>query len=233
MASSLALRRGATTAVFNRLVNPIRSVSAATRSFTADAEGTRYGGDGSVDVQHRPGSSSVAHRADDDERSLDFDRRGSGTGRAVSRRRDPITSLFSDVLDPFSPTRSLSQILNLMDQFQEDPFVAASRGMGAGSRRGFNVKEDDNALYMRIEMPGLDKEDVKVVVEGNTLVIIGEGKKESEDDDVAPRYSSRIDLPPNLYKIDQIKAEMRNGVLKIVVPKVKEEERKKFEVNVE
>lgn len=95
MASSLALRRGATTAVFNRLVNPIRSVSAATRSFSADAEGTRYGGDGSVDVQHRPGSSSVARRADDDERSLDVDRRGGGTGRAVSRRRDPITSLFS------------------------------------------------------------------------------------------------------------------------------------------
>ncbi|KAG5538476.1 hypothetical protein RHGRI_019150 [Rhododendron griersonianum] len=233
MASSLALRRGATTAVFNRLVNPIRSVSAATRSFSADAEGTRYGGDGSVDVQRRPGSSSVARRADDDERSLDIDRRGGRTGRAVSRRRDPITSLFSDVLDPFSPTRSLSQILNLMDQFLDDPFIAASRGMGAGSRRGFNVKEDDNALYMRIEMPGLDKEDVKVVVEGNTLVIIGEGKKESEDDEVAPRYSSRIDLPPNLYKIDQIKAEMRNGVLKIVVPKVKEEERKKFEVDVE
>lgn len=137
------------------------------------------------------------------------------------------------MLDPFSPTRSLSQILNLMDQFLDDPFVAASRGMGAGSRRGFNVKEDDNSLYMRIEMPGLDKEDVKVVVEGTTLVIIGEGKKESEDDEVAPRYSSRIDLPPNLYKIDQIKAEMRNGVLKIVVPKVKEEERKKFEVDVE
>lgn len=142
--------------------------------------------------------------------------------------------VIADVLDPFSPTRSLSQILNLMDQSLDDPFVAAaSRGMRAGSRRGFNVKEDDYALYMRIEMPGLDKEDVKVVVEGTTLVIIGEGKKESEDDEVAPRYSSRIDLPPNLYKIDQIKAEMRNGVLKIVVPKVKEEERKKFEVNVE
>ncbi|KAI8545199.1 hypothetical protein RHMOL_Rhmol07G0023300 [Rhododendron molle] len=218
MASSLALRRGAATAVFNRLVNPIRSVSAATRSFTADAEGTHHGGDGSVDVQHRPGSSSVARRAGDDERSLDVDRRGGGTGH---------------VLDPFSPTRSLSQVLNLMDQFLDDPFVAASRGMGAGSRRGFNVKEDDNALYMRIEMPGLDKEDVKVVVEGTTLVIIGEGKKESEDDEVAPRYSSRIDLPPNLYKKDHIKAEMRNGVLKVVVPKVKEEERKKFEVNVE
>lgn len=139
-------------------------------------------------------------------------------------------------MDPFSPTRSLGQVLNLMDQFLDNPFVAASRGMGAGSRNGFKVKEDDNALYMRIEMPGLDKDDVKVVVEGNTLVIIGEGKKESsdeDDDEVALRYTSRIDLPPNLYKIEEIKAEMRNGVLKIVVPKVKEEERKKFEVNVE
>jgi HSP20 family protein len=32
-------------------------------------------------------------------------------------------------------------------------------------------------------------------------------------------------LPEKLYKIDQIKAEMKNGVLKVIVPKIKEEER--------
>lgn len=101
MASSLALRRGASAGasiLLNRLVNPLRAVSAAaaSRSFAADAaEGARYGGDGSVDVEHRPGSSSVARRDDSDGQSLDVDRRGGGAGRPVARRRDPITSLFS------------------------------------------------------------------------------------------------------------------------------------------
>nr|AEI61933.1 putative small heat shock protein [Triticum aestivum] len=38
----------------------------------------------------------------------------------------------------------------------------------------------------------------------------------------------------DVYRMDQIKAEMKNGVLRVVVPKVKEEERKDvFEVNVD
>lgn len=138
------------------------------------------------------------------------------------------------MLDPFSPTRSLSQVLNLMDQFMENPFVAASQGLGAGSMRGWDVKEDENALYIRMDMPGVGKENVKVSVEQNTLTIKGEGEKESEEEENRRKYSSRLDLPPNIYKLDSVRAEMKNGVLKVVVPKVKEEERKDvLEVKVE
>nr|AEX97054.1 mitochondrial heat shock protein [Copaifera officinalis] len=155
-------------------------------------------------------------------RSLDVDRR---SDRSVPRgdRRD---DLFPDVFDPFSPTRSLSQVLNLMDQFVDNPFLSASRGIGAGGlRRGWDAKETEDALFLRVDMPGLGKDDVKVSVEQNTLIIKGEGGKEEGEEDSARRYSSRIDLPEKLYKIDQIKAEMKNGVLKVVVPKMKEEDR--------
>lgn len=92
-----------------------------------------------------------------------------------------------------------------------------------------------------MDMPGLSKEDVRVSVQQNTQIIKGEGpQNESEsgggDDDQenGRRYSTRIDLPSNLYKFDDIKAGMKNGVLKIVVPKVKEDEAKNvFKVNVE
>ncbi|KAL3743269.1 hypothetical protein ACJRO7_018558 [Eucalyptus globulus] len=216
MASSLALRRAAAAAssgVLSRLTNPVRAASVAphvARSFNTSSQMRRY---------------------DEDDSDVDVERR---SDRAVSRRREP--GLFSDVFDPFSPTRSLSQVLNLMDQFMESPFLAASRGMGAaGSRRGWDVKEDDSALYLRMDMPGLSREDVKVSVEQNTLTIKGEGEKESEsEEESGRRYSSRLDLPPNLYKLGEIKAEMKNGVLKVVVPKVKEEERKDvFQVNIE
>lgn len=106
-----------------------------------------------------------------------------------------------------------------MDQILESPF-AAVRWM----RRGWDAREEEDALYLSVEMPGLGKEDVSVTVEQNTLVIKGEGGEEEGRERI--RYSSRIDLPPNLYKIDEIKAEMKNGVLKLVVPKVKDAERK-------
>lgn len=117
----------------------------------------------------------------------------------------------------------------------DNPFLSASRGMGAGNYRNWDVKESDDALHLRMDMPGLSKEDVKVTMEQNTLIIRGEGDKESaEGEEGGRRYSSRIDLPEKLYRTDQIKAEMKNGVLKVVVPKVKEEERTDvFQVTVE
>jgi len=211
MASSIAIRRVTVPTLFARLVNPIRSASIApslSRSFNTNAQVSSF---------------------HEDERAVDVERR---SDRSVSHRRGP--GFFSDVLDPFSPTRSLSQVLNLMDQFMENPFVAASQGLGAGSMRGWDVKEDENALYIRMDMPGVGKEHVKVSVEQNTLVIKGEGEKESEEEENRRKYSSRLDLPPNIYKLDSVRAEMKNGVLKVVVPKVKEEERKDvLEVKVE
>ncbi|CAK7324975.1 unnamed protein product [Dovyalis caffra] len=149
--------------------------------------------------------------------------------RSLSRGPD---DYLSDLFDPFSPTRSLSQILNATDMLLENPLLSASRA--AGLHRGWDARETDEALNLRIDMPGLAKEDVKVSVEQSTLIIRGEGAKESKDEESGRRYSSRIELPEKMYKTGEIKAEMKNGVLKVVVPKVKEEERVNvFNVNVE
>ncbi|CAL1354798.1 unnamed protein product [Linum trigynum] len=157
---------------------------------------------------------------DGDERQMDVDRR---SRRPFPRSRD---DFLSEVFDPFSPTRSLSQVLNLMDQFMENPLLSPARNVGGGVRRGWDARETEEGLQLRVDMPGLGKEDVKVSVEQNTLVIRGEGGKESDEKESAGRYSSRIDLPEKMYRTDQVKAEMKNGVLKVTVPKVKEEERK-------
>ncbi|KAJ8449398.1 hypothetical protein Cgig2_002530 [Carnegiea gigantea] len=195
MASSLALRRLAGRNLLSGVLSrPRRSLSVApsvTRSFN---------------------TSTQMVRADDDEHEDRYD-------RGVSRRRD-FPGFFPDVFDPLAPTRSVSQLMNMMDQMMENPLLSGSM------RRGWNVKEDENALQLKVDMPGLSKGDVKVSVEDNTLIIRGEGAKESDEETTARRYTSRIDLTPNAYKIDEIKAEMKNGVLKVTVPKMKEEERK-------
>lgn len=135
---------------------------------------------------------------------------------------------YAGAFDPFS-TRSVSQLLNLVDQLGEYSPIASS-----GIRRGWDAKETADGLNLLLDMPGLGKEDVTVSVEQNTLIIKGEGQKESEDRDDRRRFSSRIDLPEKIYRTNEIKAEMKNGVLKVFVPKVKEEERNNvFHVNVE
>ncbi|XWS61982.1 hypothetical protein CRYUN_Cryun07bG0171700 [Craigia yunnanensis] len=213
MASLIALRRVSVSSLFSKLVNlsPVRTVSVATpsvsRSFNTNAQVTNF---------------------NDEDRSVDVERR---SDRSFSRRRENSPGFFSDVFDPFSPTRSLSQVRNLMDHFMDHPFLSSP---SLSSRKGWDVRDDNDALCLRIEMPGLSKEDVKVSVDQNTLIIRGEGSKESEDEESGRRYSSRLDLPPSMYKVDEIKAEMKNGVLEVVVPKVKEQERKDvYQVTVE
>ncbi|EHA8587358.1 Small heat shock protein, chloroplastic [Cocos nucifera] len=201
MAAMMASRRAPVSKLLEKLrLSPIRSASAATRSFSTEtrdlAESTR-----TLDIDHRSNN-------------FPFPRRRRRRGR---RRGDFLSSFFSDAFDPFDPTWSL------IDQMLESSFTA--------ERPGWDVREDENALYLRMEMPGLGKEDVRVKVEQNMLVIKGESPEEEEGEGEEEergwrRYSSRIDLPPNLYKIEDIKAEMKNGVIKVVVPKVKDEERK-------
>uniref|UniRef100_A0A5B7B780 SHSP domain-containing protein n=1 Tax=Davidia involucrata TaxID=16924 RepID=A0A5B7B780_DAVIN len=211
MASSLALKRLVSSNLLPKSLLTVRSVTPTVQSAS------------------RLFNTNAVRDYDDDDRSLDVDRR---PDRSVSVRRIP--NPFSDVFDAFSGTRNLSQILNTVDQLVDSPFLSASRGIGAGIRRGWDARETDDGLYLRVDMPGLGKENVKVSVEQNTLIIKGEGEKESEDEESARRYTSRIFLPEKLYKVDDIKAEMKNGVLKVVVPKVKEEERSDvFNVKVE
>ncbi|CAI0404828.1 unnamed protein product [Linum tenue] len=205
MASSLALKKLVSSSLLPsslRMVRPMGAAApSASRLFNTNAV-RNYDEDG-------------------DERQMDVDRR---SRRPFPRGRD---DFLSEVFDPFSPTRSLSQVLNLMDQFMENPLLSPARSAGGGGvRRGWDARETEEDLQLRVDMPGLGKEDVKVSVEQNTLVIRGEGGKESDDEESVRRYSSRIDLPEKIYRTDQVKAEMKNGVLKVTVPKVKEEERK-------
>ncbi|XP_039064803.1 23.6 kDa heat shock protein, mitochondrial-like isoform X1 [Hibiscus syriacus] len=200
--ASLALKRLVSSNIFNsslRMVRPMAIASPTSRLFNSNAM-REFDSDG-------------------DESEFSDDRR---RVRSLSRRGDGFFS--GNAFDPFSPARNLSQVLNMMNQFMENPFVAASRGIGGGLRRSWNAKETEDALNLRIDMPGLGKEDVKVSVEQNTLVIEGEAK-ESNEGETDGRYTSRILLPEKIYKTDQIVAEMKNGVLKVVVPKINDEER--------
>ncbi|XP_018674853.1 heat shock 22 kDa protein, mitochondrial-like isoform X1 [Musa acuminata AAA Group] len=219
MAAMIASRSAALSKLVERLlVSPGRPVAAATT---------------------RLFSTGTLRDYDDDNRDVDLERRPDSPAAAHRRRADSFPSLQGKVFDPFNPTRSLSQVLNLMDQMLDNPIFAAAGPSGAagGLRRGWDAREDEHALHLRVDMPGLGKEHVKVWAEHNTLVIKGESDKEAGEEgeeSTGRRYSSRIDLPPESYRLDQIRAEMKNGVLKVVVPKVKEEERKDvFQVNIE
>ncbi|KAM0895517.1 hypothetical protein ACQ4PT_023782 [Festuca glaucescens] len=89
--------------------------------------------------------------------------------------------------------------------------------------------ETPTSHVIRINVPGLGKDDVKVQVEdGNVLSVRGAAKEKSEEEKeetvwhVAergkPEFAREVALPEHV-KVEQIRAGVENGVLTVVVPK--------------
>ncbi|XP_038906916.1 15.7 kDa heat shock protein, peroxisomal [Benincasa hispida] len=90
--------------------------------------------------------------------------------------------------------------------------------------------ETSNAHIFKVDVPGFSKDELKVEVEeGNVMHITGiSGKEEGvgkeaiwhlgERQTGKRSFSREIELPENV-KLDQIKAQLENGLLTIVVPK--------------
>ncbi|GER35045.1 heat-shock protein [Striga asiatica] len=87
------------------------------------------------------------------------------------------------------------------------------------------TKPVDNGVHLRMYLPGVSKENVKVWVDGEKLYVKGT-KMEFEDDiqETVMSYAP-LKVPENRFKAKEIKAEMKDGVLKIFVPRIKDDER--------
>ncbi|KAF7149041.1 hypothetical protein RHSIM_Rhsim03G0167800 [Rhododendron simsii] len=143
------------------------------------------------------------------------------------------TSSYRSRLSRSSKKSILSQRLKMMDQFMDSPlFGTPVHGILPGR---WEVKRTVDCFYIRMYMPGVRKENVSISGAHNYMRIDGyssDGGFWQRDD--RWRFSTRIDLPLDFYKCDQIKAEMKNGVLNIVVSKFGDEERDEhFRVEVE
>ncbi|GJW96414.1 ty3-gypsy retrotransposon protein [Tanacetum coccineum] len=99
-----------------------------------------------------------------------------------------------------------------------------------------NLKENAESLCLYIPMPGvLKEEDVKVSVEHKSIIIKAHVDRELEATIGFNNYMCWFDLEIfDHYKFSDIKAEMRrnSGELKLIIPRLKEEEVSVFNVNV-
>lgn len=149
-------------------------------------------------------------------------------------------------MDPFSPMKTMRQMLDTMDRLFEDtvsfPGTMTRRSESNGGlemRAPWDIMEDEKEVKMRFDMPGLCKEEVKVSVQDDMLVIKGEHKKEEGGEDKGDSwwkersvssYNMQMILPDECDK-SKVMAEFKNGVLLVTVPK-REVEHKVVDVEI-
>ncbi|KAL5738743.1 hypothetical protein ACOSP7_031504 [Xanthoceras sorbifolium] len=133
-----------------------------------------------------------------------------------------VISFRQRLLDPLSSMRTMRQMLDTMDRLFEDAMTfpgSQNNRAAAEVQAPWDIKDDENEIKLQFDMPGLSQEDVMVSVEDDVLGSSG-------DHDVWSRsvssYDTRLQLPENCEK-NNIKAELKNSVLYISIPKTKVE----------
>ena len=92
-----------------------------------------------------------------------------------------------------------------------------------------DINETDKSFIINADIPGLTKKDVKVEIIDKTLVISGERKSESDQNNDIYHYSERpfgvfkrsFKLPKSVNE-EKISATFKNGILKIELQKQKD-----------
>ena len=92
----------------------------------------------------------------------------------------------------------------------------------------YNIEEDNKSYYINIDMPGVRKEDLDIGIKENILSISAERKKavktESGDlkEETVSSYEQSFNINSKGIDIENIEADLNNGVLKVTLPKKEE-----------
>jgi HSP20 family protein len=102
-----------------------------------------------------------------------------------------------------------------------------------------DIAEHDDQYVVKVELPGVNKEDVKITLESNILTIRGDKKQEKETKNenyhrIERSYGSfqRSFTLPTTVKNEKIDAVYKDGILSILLPKAEEAKPKRIEVKV-
>ena len=130
-----------------------------------------------------------------------------------------------------------------MDHFFDDlvPFSWRKENGGSDLRTwapSADISEDDHEYLIKIDIPGMEKKDIKVNYQDGRVTITGERKTESKEEKKdyirQERYQGgfyRSFSLPDTIKEDEIHATFKEGVLKLVIPKAETVKPKSIKVN--
>ena len=144
----------------------------------------------------------------------------------------------------WNPRREMATFGNSFNRLFNDPFFS-TRWVGEGEdletvnwKPVVDIYDQDETMVVQAELPGLDKNDVHVDVKDRVLTLRGERKHDNEvkedhyyrKERFFGQFQRSFTLSADVNP-DKIKAEFKDGILKIEIPKPEEQKPKKIAVH--
>jgi HSP20 family protein len=145
----------------------------------------------------------------------------------------------------WEPFRDLVGLQERMNRLFDESFRGINRTggeedwVGGSWAPAVDIYEQNGNIVLKAELPGVDPKDVDVRVENNILTLSGERKLDNEVKRenyhrVERAYGSftRSFTLPNVVDTEKIKAEYKDGLLRMTLPKKDEARPKQISINV-
>lgn len=131
--------------------------------------------------------------------------------------------------NPYGQMREFRKGFNLLNRMLDDLEETKDSSLKFDFLPTVTTREGEFAYHIELDLPGIKKEDVDIKIEDNAIVVSGERKiknevKEDEYYKIESNFGKflRSFSLPEEVDIENIHAESINGVLEIVLPKLKD-----------
>jgi len=135
----------------------------------------------------------------------------------------------------------LTDLREEIDRLFEAPLAELARGsrLLSGWTPALDLYEDNDNVFVRLELPGMKKEDIGLSLHDGSLSISGERKGEEKFQNAEVyrserffgRFQRTITLPAPVAS-EKVKAHYKDGILTVTLPKAEEAKPKHIDVNV-
>ena len=131
----------------------------------------------------------------------------------------------------------LTDLRDEIDRLFEAPLARTSEFLGW--MPAFDVYEEKDSFIVKAELPGMKKEDINVSLHDGSLIVSGERKSETKSEGTevyrAERFFGKFQRAvtlPTAVAASKVKAEYKDGILTVTLPKTEEAKPKQIEVNI-
>jgi HSP20 family protein len=142
------------------------------------------------------------------------------------------------MLTRWDPLRDLQRMQDEMGRLFDDRLTSRS-GESVGWTPAVDIFEDEEGVCLRFDLAGVDPKDVDIRFENGVLTLRGERKLDREDKrdnyhrvELSYGTFTRSFSLPGTIDAEKIKAESKNGILTVMLPKKPEAKPKSIQVKV-